>query len=77
MARTFLEGDGVRVRGLSRDEIATRALHTTSDFPHFPTRGHQQDAPGCLRGRTADVPADRTARYRSRNLRRCTAFSSA
>jgi phage major head subunit gpT-like protein len=23
----------VRVRGLSRDEIATRALHTTSDFP--------------------------------------------
>ena len=35
MARTFLEGDGVRVRGLSRDEIATRALHTTSDFPHI------------------------------------------
>lgn len=33
MARTFLEGEGVRVRGLSRDEIATRALHTTSDFP--------------------------------------------
>ena len=23
----------MRVRGLSRDEIATRALHTTSDFP--------------------------------------------
>ena len=35
MARTFLEGEGVRVRGLSRDEIATRALHTTSDFPHI------------------------------------------
>ncbi|HOT82583.1 MAG TPA: Mu-like prophage major head subunit gpT family protein [Candidatus Defluviicoccus seviourii] len=35
MARAFLEGDGVRVRGLSRDEIATRALHTTSDFPHI------------------------------------------
>ena len=33
MARSFLEGEGVRVRGLSRDEIATRALHTTSDFP--------------------------------------------
>jgi phage major head subunit gpT-like protein len=33
MARAFLEGEGVRVRGLSRDEIATRALHTTSDFP--------------------------------------------
>ncbi|MFZ1415617.1 MAG: hypothetical protein WAS73_13715 [Defluviicoccus sp.] len=35
MARTFLDGEGVRVRGLSRDEIATRALHTTSDFPHI------------------------------------------
>ena len=35
MARTFLNGEGVRVRGLSRDEIATRALHTTSDFPHI------------------------------------------
>ena len=35
MARTFLEGEGVRVRGLSRDEIATRALHTTSDFPNI------------------------------------------
>ncbi|MDG4574479.1 MAG: Mu-like prophage major head subunit gpT family protein [Defluviicoccus sp.] len=35
MARTFLEGEGVRVRGLPRDEIATRALHTTSDFPHI------------------------------------------
>jgi len=33
MARSFLETQGVRVRGLSRDEIATRALHTTSDFP--------------------------------------------
>jgi hypothetical protein len=33
MARAWLDGEGVRVRGLSRDEIATRALHTTSDFP--------------------------------------------
>ena len=33
MARAFLEVEGVRVRGLARDEIATRALHTTSDFP--------------------------------------------
>ena len=33
MARSFLAAEGVRVRGLSRDEIATRALHTTSDFP--------------------------------------------
>lgn len=33
MARAVLEGDGSRVRGMSRDEIATRALHTTSDFP--------------------------------------------
>ena len=33
MARGWLEVEGVRVRGLSRDEIATRALHSTSDFP--------------------------------------------
>ncbi len=35
MARAFLEGEGMRMRGLSRDEIATRALHTASDFPHI------------------------------------------
>jgi hypothetical protein len=35
LARNFLKTDGVRVRGLSRDEIATRALHSTSDFPHI------------------------------------------
>jgi len=35
LARAFLETDGVRVRGLSRDEIATRALHSTSDFPEI------------------------------------------
>ena len=35
LARGFLETDGVRVRGLSRDEIATRALHSTSDFPEI------------------------------------------
>jgi len=35
MARTFLEGEGVRMRGFSRDEIATRALHTSSDFPNI------------------------------------------
>jgi len=33
LARSFLETEGVRVRGLTRDEIATRALHSTSDFP--------------------------------------------
>jgi len=33
IARGWLEAEGVRVRGLSRDEIATRALHSTSDFP--------------------------------------------
>lgn len=33
LARAFLETDGTKVRGLSRDEIATRALHSTSDFP--------------------------------------------
>ena len=33
MARDILSSEGVRVRGLSRDELATRALHSTSDFP--------------------------------------------
>ncbi|MQP68366.1 peptidase U37 [Niveispirillum sp. SYP-B3756] len=33
LAREFLTQAGVAVRGLSRDEIATRALHSTSDFP--------------------------------------------
>jgi hypothetical protein len=32
-AREFLSSSGVNVRGMSRDEIATRALHATSDFP--------------------------------------------
>jgi hypothetical protein len=33
LAREFLTNAGVNVRGVSRDEIATRALHSTSDFP--------------------------------------------
>lgn len=33
MARDFLQIAGVNTRGMSRDEIATRALHSTSDFP--------------------------------------------
>ena len=35
LARSFLETEGERMRGLSRDEIATRALHSTSDFPEI------------------------------------------
>jgi phage major head subunit gpT-like protein len=35
MARAFLEAEGVRVRGLTRDEVATRALHSTSNFPEL------------------------------------------
>jgi phage major head subunit gpT-like protein len=35
LARSFLESEGERVRGISRDEIATRALHSTSDFPEI------------------------------------------
>ena len=35
LARSFLETEGQRLRGLSRDEIATRALHSTSDFPEI------------------------------------------
>ncbi|HAT48867.1 MAG: peptidase U37 [Nitrospirae bacterium] len=36
MARTFLERDNHRVtNGLSRYELATRALHTNSDFPNI------------------------------------------
>jgi hypothetical protein len=35
LAREQLSSVGVNVRGLSRDEIATRALHSTSDFPEI------------------------------------------
>jgi hypothetical protein len=35
LSREFLASAGVNVRGLSRDEIATRALHSTSDFPEI------------------------------------------
>ena len=35
MARSFLDAEGIRVKGMGRDEIATRALHTGSDFPQI------------------------------------------
>ena len=35
LSREFLASSGVNVRGMSRDEIATRALHSTSDFPEI------------------------------------------
>lgn len=35
LARESLGKAGVNTRGLSRDEVATRALHSTSDFPEI------------------------------------------
>jgi len=35
LARESLETVGASTRGLSRDEVATRALHSTSDFPEI------------------------------------------
>lgn len=35
LARESLGNAGVHTRGLSRDEVATRALHSTSDFPEI------------------------------------------
>ncbi|MFD2105869.1 prohead protease/major capsid protein fusion protein [Tabrizicola soli] len=35
LARESLGDAGVNTRGLSRDEVATRALHSTSDFPEI------------------------------------------
>jgi hypothetical protein len=35
LARESLTNAGVNTRGLSRDEVATRALHSTSDFPEI------------------------------------------
>ncbi|MFD1912040.1 prohead protease/major capsid protein fusion protein [Halodurantibacterium flavum] len=35
LARESLGSAGVNTRGLSRDEVATRALHSTSDFPEI------------------------------------------
>jgi hypothetical protein len=33
LARDFLESHGERCRGMTKDELAKRALHSTSDFP--------------------------------------------
>lgn len=33
MARDFLEAAGIRTRGMTKMELATRAFHTSSDFP--------------------------------------------
>jgi len=35
LARESLAESGVNTRGMSRDEVATRALHSTSDFPEI------------------------------------------
>ncbi len=35
LARESLDQAGVGTRGMSRDEVATRALHSTSDFPEI------------------------------------------
>jgi len=35
LARESLGNAGVNTRGLSRDEVATRALHSSSDFPEI------------------------------------------
>lgn len=35
LARESLSNAGVNTRGLSRDEVATRSLHSTSDFPEI------------------------------------------
>lgn len=35
MARAVLDAEGERTRGLTRDEVATRALHAGSDFPRI------------------------------------------
>lgn len=35
LSRELLEASGVRTVGMSRDQIATRAMHTTSDFPYI------------------------------------------
>jgi hypothetical protein len=50
LARESLETAGANTRGLSRDEVATRALHSTSDFPEILVGRHQQDAAPGLRG---------------------------
>ena len=66
MARGWLEAEGVRVRGLSRDEIATRALHSTSDFPAILAGVTNKTLRERLRDRTADLPGDRPAHHRRR-----------
>lgn len=35
ISRELLEAGGVKTKGMSKDEVATRAMHTTSDFPYI------------------------------------------
>ena len=63
MARGWLEAEGVRVRGLSRDEIATRALHSTSDFPAILAGVTNKTLQERLRDRAPDLSGDRPAHH--------------
>ena len=76
LARESLGNAGVNTRGLSRDEVATRALHSTSDFPEIlsavtnKTLRQAYDAypePSCCSAARCSPPTSR----------RCTGSSSA
>ncbi len=76
LARESLGNAGVNTRGLSRDEVATRALHSTSDFPEILSAVTNKT----LRQAYEAIPGPSccsVARYSRPTSRRCTGCSSA
>lgn len=57
LAREVLEGDGVNVRGMSKGEIAERALHTTSDFAIILAQAGQTVLQNAYRGEPSGIKA--------------------
>ena len=57
LARESLGNAGVNTRGLSRDEVATRALHSSSDFPEILSAVTNKTLRQALRRLSADLHA--------------------
>lgn len=57
MAREVLQADGINVRGMSKGEIAERALHTTSDFAIILAQTGQTVLQEAYRGEPSGIKA--------------------
>lgn len=57
LAREVLHGNGINVRGLSKGEIAERALHSTSDFPIILAQAGKAILQNAYRGEPSGIKA--------------------